>query len=228
MPGRAPAGFAFLQHHFELPSEFIRNGIAVGTAIARRVCFDRFADGDDRVQRRMRAGGVGQIFLVTLDGLQQTLGGWRIGKVVARVTMQLLGEIQVRELPPAAGVLFLGEFAMDHVRQDGGAQTLDPRHRIRFAASAVPLPFEWFQEVIEQTRKPLHHDTGLRCAEVFDFLEREQRVSGFNYPIAEEQMALRLPGQSGFDFLQDRCDGCSGVAFEEVADKNRMHHHVAG
>src|SRR5216117_533899 len=81
---------------------------------------------------------------------------------------------------------------MDHVRQDGGAQTLDPRHRIRFAASAVPLPFEWFQEVIEQTRKSLHHASGLRRTEVFDFLEREQRVSGFNNPIAEQQMALRL------------------------------------
>src|SRR5205814_700487 len=91
----APAGFAFLQHHFQLPSEFIRNGIAVGTAIARRVCFDRFADRDDRVQRRMRAGGVGQIFLVMLDGLQQTLGGRRIGEVVARVTMQLIGQILV-------------------------------------------------------------------------------------------------------------------------------------
>ena len=44
MLGRAPAGFAFLQHPFELPPEFIRNGIAVGSAIARRVCFDGFAD----------------------------------------------------------------------------------------------------------------------------------------------------------------------------------------
>src|SRR5439155_20563569 len=97
--------------------------------------------------------------------------------------MQLLGEIQVRELPPAAGALFFGEFAMDHVRQDGGAQTLDSRHRIRFAASAVPLPFERFQEVIEQTRKPLHYAAGLRGTEVVDFLEREQRVSGFNNPL---------------------------------------------
>src|SRR5439155_10652376 len=107
-------------------------------------------------------------------------------------------------------------FAMDHVRQDGGAQTLDSRHRIRFAASAVPLPFERFQEVIEQTRKPLHYAAGLRGTEVFDFLEREQRVSGFNNPLAEEQMVLRLPGQSGFDFLQNRRDSRREVAFEEV------------
>src|SRR6266568_1181393 len=154
--GRAPAGFAFYQHPFELPPEFICNGITVGAAIARRVCFDGFTDGDDGVQWRMRAGGVGQVLLVTLDGFEQTLGSWRIGEVVARVTVQLLGEIQVRELPPATRALLLGEFAMDHVGQDRRAQTLDPRHRIRFAVSAVPLPFEWFQEVIEQTRKPLH------------------------------------------------------------------------
>ena len=91
--------------------EFIRNGIAVSAAIPCRGDFNGLANGDDGVQRRMRSGRVGQVFLVALHGFQQALGRWVIGEIVARVTMQLLGEIQVRKLPPSALALFLGEFA---------------------------------------------------------------------------------------------------------------------
>ena len=58
--------------------------------------------------------------------------------------------------------------------------------------------------MVEQMREPFPRFAGLGRAEVFHFLEREQGVSGFDHPIAQGQMTLRLPGQAGFDFLQDR------------------------
>ena len=94
--------------------------------------------------------------------------------------------------------------------------------------SAIPLLFERSQQVIEQTRESLFYFTGLRRTEGFDFFDREQRVSGFDDPFAQGQMALRLPGQAGFNFLQNRGYGCRQVSFEKVADENRMHHDLAG
>src|ERR1035441_1652332 len=82
----ATAVFAFLKHRFELPPEFVGNGVAVGAAIPRWRRFDGFADGDDGMNRRMRPGGVGQVFLITLHRFQEALGRRRACQVVTRVT----------------------------------------------------------------------------------------------------------------------------------------------
>jgi len=104
---------------------------------------------------------------------------------------------------------------MDYIRHDSRAQTLDPRHGIGLTASPSPLPLERLQQMIEQMRKPFPRSAGLGRAEVFNFLDREQSVSGFDDPLAQRQLTLRLPGQAGFDFLQDRRKGRSKVAFEK-------------
>jgi len=112
-------GLAFLKHHLELPSEFVGNGVAVGSAVPRWCGFDRVADQDDRMKRPMRAGIVGQVFLITFQRFEQTLRGDNIGEVVARITMQLLGEVQILELPPTARALRLGNLTLNHIRHNG-------------------------------------------------------------------------------------------------------------
>ncbi len=81
--------------------------------------------------------------------------------------------------------------------------------------------------MIQQAAEPFLRRAGLGGAEVFHFLEREQGVSGFDDPVAQGQMTLRLPGKAGFDFFQDGCNGRRELAFEKVADKNRMQDNLA-
>ena len=93
---------------------------------------------------------------------------------------------------------------------------------------AGPFLLERREQMIEQTVEPFLCSAGLRRAQVFDFLERQQRMAGFDNPVAQGQMTLRLPGQARFDFLHDRRDRRGQVALEKVANENRVHDDFAG
>src|ERR1041385_4020623 len=79
----AAVGLGFFENPFKLAPEVVRKGVAVDLAIARRCSFDRLADADDCMKRRMGAGNIGQVFLVTLHDFQQALGAWLPSEVLA-------------------------------------------------------------------------------------------------------------------------------------------------
>ena len=80
---------------------------------------------------------------------EQPFGGRGMGEVITRITMQLLGDIQIGELSPSMRALRLGEFAMDYVGHYGRAQAFDSGHWIGLTSSPGPFLLERFQEVIE-------------------------------------------------------------------------------
>ena len=53
-------------------------------------------------------------------------------------------------------------------------------------------------------------------------------MPGLDNPLAHGQVALGLPGQAGFNVLQDGRKSRGQVAFEKVADKDGLHDHWAG
>ena len=63
------------------------------------------------MQRAMHTGHVGQIFLEAFHRLENPLGARLGGEVIGRIAGELLGEVNVRELPPAAVAFGLGDVA---------------------------------------------------------------------------------------------------------------------
>ena len=64
------------------------------------------------------------------------------GEVIAGVTVQLLGQVQVRQLTPTPAGFGFAQPGVDHIGQNGRAQALDAGHGIGLRASADPLLFE--------------------------------------------------------------------------------------
>ena len=102
IPRRALAG-GLGQHPVELLLNLRGERIAAAAALPFRADLNRLAHRDRHPQRPMDAGFVGQVLLVPLDGFENPLDRRLLREVIDRVAGELLGEIAVGQVSPAAG-----------------------------------------------------------------------------------------------------------------------------
>ena len=75
-----------------------------------------------------------------------------VADVVGGVVGELLGEVDVGELRPAALALVFGELVLDQVGEDGGAEAFDAADDGAVVAAFDPLIFQRREEVVDELR----------------------------------------------------------------------------
>ena len=85
-------------------------------AVALGADLDRFADVEDDFQVAVQPGLVGDVLLVFLNDLQHAIDRWP-HEVAGRIRRQLLGQVNVGQLLPAAGSLLSRKPTGDHIGQ---------------------------------------------------------------------------------------------------------------
>jgi hypothetical protein len=143
------------------------------------------------------------------------------------MTRELLGEVHVGQMAPAALQFRLVESAGRHLGHDRDAQEFNATDCFLLPPALHPFILERDEQPVDQPRQPLGDRAWLRDAETLDFLEGKQGAADASHAFWDGQIILRAPGETMLDVAQDRRHRGGDVAFEKTPDGDRMHDHAA-
>ncbi len=163
-----------------------------------------------------------RVFLELLDRLQQAFVGWIGANVFRCVVAQLLGEVHVGQLIPAAIAFVLADLTRDHVTNNRSAELLHPGNDVRFGSPGKPLGFQRNEDLVDQSVQPCGDVPLLWLAEILDLFEPKQGLPNPVDPGHTVGLASRTPRQTLFNGVERFMKSGVNVAFEVVADRDRV------
>ena len=175
----------------------------------------------------MHACLVCQVLLEPFHGFEQLFRRQFRLEVIGRVVRQLLRQIDVRQLLPAAAPLGFVDSFRHHVGQDRPSQRLDSLENVRVALALEPLLLERHEEVIDEPRDARRDVSFLRLDLIFELLQRQQRFADLDDTILHRLAGLRPPRQSPFDVFEHRVDRRFEAAEKEIPNRHRVQHDLA-
>src|ERR1035438_5003112 len=143
------------EHGFKLPAYFRYYRIHLNATLARWANLDGLADFNGRMKWPMNVDLVGEILLVALDRLQHLIRRCEFPEILRRIEGDLLCEVGIGKLLPAAHPFLLGNIASDNVREDGCADSLDAGGGIAVPFALQPFLLQWSKQPVNKAIQAL-------------------------------------------------------------------------
>lgn len=175
---------------------------------------DGFADANGDAEGNVGLEFVGEVFLEAFDGFEEALGRRLAVNIIGGIVIELLREVDVGEVLPAAMALGFGDAALDHGGDDGGAEAADAGlDGFVVVAGTDPFVFEGAQENLDDAGETGRARAGLRLAEVLNFFFGQQGVADFFDAVAQGKLGVGWAAEAVLDLGKDAGD----AGFERAA-----------